>query len=270
MQVDSFLKVRYQGEVCLVDIEIQAEAESKMGWRLYKYAARASSIFDLPVISVVFWLERHGRIPPSPFEIRIGKHLSGVWHYTSIEVYRLKAAEILALGEQDIVGLLPLVPLTHDGGTVEQIEAAGKVAQEHASSEEEQVSIITLLGILASRRIDRELADALVRRLVMSQDLLESSPLYQKWAEEWLAQGMEKGLEQGLEQGLERGREEGLTIGVRESVQLVLRARFKALPPEVEQAIAQASRAALEDVLTHVSDESLDQLRVRLETAPQQ
>src|SRR5579875_1300399 len=80
MQVDSFLKVRYQGEVCLVDIEIQAEAESKMGWRLYKYAARASSIFDLPVISVVFWLERHGRIPPSPFEIRIGKHLSGVWH----------------------------------------------------------------------------------------------------------------------------------------------------------------------------------------------
>ncbi len=104
----------------------------------------------------------------------------------------------------------------------------------------------------------------------MSQDLLESSPLYQKWAEEWLAQGMEKGLEQGLEQGLERGREEGLTIGVRESVQLVLRARFKALPPEVEQAIAQASRAALEDVLTHVSDESLDQLRVRLETAPQQ
>jgi predicted transposase YdaD len=197
-----------------------------------------------------------------PFEIRIGKHLSGVWHYTSIEVYRLKAAEILALGEQDIVGLLPLVPLTHDGGTVEQIEAAGKVAQEHASSEEEQVSIITLLGILASRRIDRELADALVRRLVMSQDLLESSPLYQKWAEEWLAQGMEK--------GLERGREEGLTIGVRESVQLVLRARFKALPPEVEQAIARASRAALEDVLTHVSDESLDQLRVRLETAPQQ
>jgi len=253
MQVDSFLRVRYQGAECLVDIEAQAEADTTMGWRLYKYAGRASAIFDLPVISVVLWLERHGRIPTSTHEIRMGDWLSGTWSYKSIEVYRLQAAELLALGEHGALGLLPLVPLTQDGGALEATEDAGRILQAQTSGEE-LASLATLLGILASRHIDRDLADMLVRRLVMSNELLETSPLYQKWAHDW------------LEQGLEQGRIEG----ERESVRRFLQARFGALSTELELAITQADRSALDAVLPHMGDESPEQLLARLTGAAPQ
>jgi len=63
-------------------------------------------------------------------------------------VYRLHAADLLTLGGQGILGLLPLVPLTQNGGTLEAVETAGQLIQAHTNGEE-LASLVTLLGILA-------------------------------------------------------------------------------------------------------------------------
>lgn len=254
LQMDTLFHVEVDGEECLIDLEAQAEADKKMGWRLYKYAARASSIFDLPVISVVLWLEKHGRVPTSPFEIRVGKRLLGTWYYVGIEVYNLRATDLLAKGEH-MPGILPLLPFTRGGETVEAIESAGQLIQRETSGDN-QVALATLLGVLASRKIGHETAMTLVRRWVMSNDLLESSPLYQVWMQEWL----EKNRGKWEEEGREEGREEGM----RESALLMLRSRFGALPPEVEQAINRADRSTLAAFTPFAVSESLEQLRVRL------
>ena len=184
LQMDTLFHVEVDGDECLIDLEAQTASDKKMGWRLYKYAARASAIFDLPVISVVLWLEKHGRVPTSPYEVRVGKRLLGTWYYVSIEVYNLHAADLLAQGER-MPAILPLLPFTQGGGTVAAVESAGQIIQ-RATTGENQVALATLLGVLASRKIGHETAMTLVRRWVMSNDLLESSPLYQVWMQEWL------------------------------------------------------------------------------------
>ncbi len=61
--------------------------------------------------------------------------------------------------------------------------------------------------------------------------------------------GVEKGLEQGLEQGLEKGRDEGK----REALRRIVQARFGAAPEALERRIAEADRAALDQMLDRVS-----------------
>lgn len=92
-------------------------------------------------------------------------------------------------------------------------------------------------------KLDQEVADTLVRRLIMPDEILEMSPLYRKWVGE--------------------SREEGVAVGLREAITAVLQGRFGALPAEVEQALASADRATLESLLPDMATGSLAQLRAR-------
>lgn len=90
----------------------------------------------------------------------------------------------------------------------------------------------------------------------MSSNTLELSPLYLKWREE--------ARELGLEEGREIGHEAGVDDGLRNAATLLLRGRFGSVPPEMEQAIASASRGHLDNFMLHATTETLDELRARL------
>jgi len=228
-----------------VDIEAEAQPRPDIGERLADYAARAKVVTGLKVISVVLWLNAGGAPPPSPYEDRLADPLLGTRHFFGVAVYQLPAEMLLARGH---AGLIPLVPFTPEGGDPAMIERAARAIKERVSAATEVQELESLLTVFASRTIGEAQATDIIRRLFMSTEILETSPIYQRL------------VEQGREEGREQGREEG----VRAAVLLVLRGRFDPLPFEVERAVGAASRAALEDTLRHAASEDLERIQARL------
>jgi hypothetical protein len=70
--------------------------------------------------------------------------------------------------------------------------------------------------------------------------------------EQGIRQGVEQGIRQGVEQGIRQGVEQGRTQALRDTLQRMLRARFGALEPGIEQRIAAASPAELDRWLERV------------------
>ncbi len=254
--MDTLLRVRYKGIECAMDIEAEARPEPDIGSRLCDYAARVRGATGLRVISVVLWLQPHGKPPESPYKMYVEDLLLGTWAFWGIEVYELEADALLTRG---LLGLLPLIPFTHNGDNEVAIERAAFDIYEQAPAEQ-KADLEALLGTFGSRAIGNAAMKAILGRLPMSIDLVKTSPLYQEWTDE--------ALQEGLRIGREEGREEGQREALRQSILSILRQRFAAIPPEVDVALAQADLATVQAVLDHAVSDSLEQIRERLGLPP--
>jgi hypothetical protein len=238
--LDTLLRVRYAGVACAVDLEAEARPRTEMARRLFEYGTRASVVTGLPVISVVLWLQAGNAPPASPYELRVGNLLLATWHFIGIALYDLDAQALFTPG---LIGLLPLVPFTRDGGDVATIERAAEIVKQRAPASDLS-ELESLLAVFAARAISDDAARAIIRRLFMSTEILEQSPLYRAW----------------IQQGIEQGKAEGLRIALLG----VLRGRFGTVPPELTQAINAAPADALERLLEYAGTESVEQLQARL------
>lgn len=245
--MDTLYRVSYQGVECAVNVEAQAYPDPAMPRRCFEYGSRASIVYGLPTLSVVLWLERHGAVPRPPYEMRVGSWIQATWQFVNVELYQLSAREALATGHP---GLLPLVPFMRDAD-LSAVEAAARLAREQtpdvAASE-----LVSLLAVFGARRFGSDTLLAMIRRLFMSTELLEQSPLYREWVAKAQAEGEAK------------GEVEGEVRGLRESVQTVLESRFQTLDAELLAAIAAADIETLRGALRHVALDSLDDARERL------
>jgi hypothetical protein len=234
--LDTLLRVRYHGIECAVDIEAEARPHAEIGRRLFEYGSRASIVTGLPIFSAVLWLERGGAPAPSPYELRADDRLLATWHFTGIEVYRLRAEELI---EQGPAALLPLVPFTDGGKELATIERAALTVKERAPAQDVQ-ELEALLAVFATRVFDTDVILTLMRRLFMSTEIIGQSALYQ----EALAQGKADGL--------------------RDAALTALRGRFGELPADLAQAVTHASAEQIQDVLAHIGTDTLEQARARL------
>lgn len=246
--LDTLMRVRYDGEECAVDIEAEARPKPDIGRRLFEYGARANIVTGLPVISVVFWLEPGGAPPTSPYVLRAGRRRCGEWDFTGIELYKEPAESLL---ERRVTGLLPLVPFMRGGASLDVIERTAVLVRDQASPAEIG-ELEALLAVFGSRAVGAEVMRNLVRRILMSTEIIGTSPLYQ----EWIAEATEKGREQGIEQGT--------ALGQRTAALLVLRGRFGEVPEPIAQTLEKASAELLQTMLLHVATESLEQIAARL------
>jgi hypothetical protein len=246
--LDTLLRVRYENAECAVDVEAEARPHADIGRRLFEYGARASIVIGLPVISVVLWLEPDGKAPASPYELRAGSRLVATWEYIGIEMYRLPAEELIA---RDLVGLLPLVPFAQGGRDLAVIERAADLVNERAT-DVERGELGSLLAVFASRAFGVDVARSIFGRLHVSNEILESSPLYQQWMREWREKGRQEGIQEGIQ------------VALRESMLALLQQRFGELPPDIVGALTSANRGTLEALLPDLLTISLDELRARL------
>ena len=246
--LDTLQRIRYQGVECAANIEAEARPRPDMPRRCFEYGARASIIHGLPIISIVLWLEPGGAIPTSPYELRAGDRLIATWHFIGIEVYRLRAADLLARGQ---VGLLPLVAFTDDGKSLATVETVAQVVQQRASSKD-VAELELLLALFSARALGTETVLQLIRRLFVNTEILEESPLYH-----YLVQ---KATEQGMAQGMAQGEERGL----REGVLTALSIRFGDPAAGIAQAISVADRETLRAILLNAATDTLAQVRERL------
>lgn len=266
--LDSLLRVRYRGEECLIDLEAEARPKPDIPRRLYAYGTRTNVITALPVLSVVLWLERGGAVPTSPYVLRVANEVLATWHFIGIEVYKLRAEDLIARG---LLGLLPLTPFTSGGDNFQMFERVAELVKDRAPSED-VVELEMLLGVFGARHFGDAPVLSTIRRILMSTEIIGTSPLYQYWVREateeslakGLAEGLEKGLMKGLEEGKAEGEAKGKAEGLREAVLAMLRGRFGELAPDLSQALAAAGVEALEGLLPHLATESLDAIRTRL------
>ena len=104
-------------------------------------------------------------------------------------------------------------------------------------------------------------------RLVVSYDLLESSPLYQEWKQEWSEKNRwrweEPAHAAGVAEGRVEGRVEGHVEGLRRAVTLMLSSRFGEPSADLALAIASADEATLDEVILHSGSDSLEEIRAR-------
>ena len=257
--MDTLYRVSYQGVECAVNVEAQVYPDPTMPRRCFEYGSRASIVYGMPALSVVLWLERRGAVPTPPYEMRVGSWLQAIWQFVNIELYQLPAREVLAAGSP---GLLPLVPFMRDAD-LSAVEAAARLAREQ-TPDEAASELVSLLAVFGARRFGSQTVLAMIRRLFMSTELLEQSPLYQEWVAKAQAEGMVKGRAEGEVKGRAEGEAQGEAHGLRESVQAVLESRFQTLDAELLAAIAEADTETLRGALRHVALDSLDEARERL------
>jgi hypothetical protein len=250
--LDVLARVRYRGVECAADIEVEARPRPEIARRLFEYGARIATNTGLPVLSVVLWLESGGVPPASPYVIRAGDEVLATWRFAGVELYHLGAEQLIAPG---LLGLLPLVPFSRDGIDIAVIERAGQIVKERAPADE-LGEMETLLAIFGARTFGAEVMRAMLRRLAMSTEILDTSPLYQEWKREWQEQGMQQGMQQGIQQGH--------ADAWREALLLVLRGRFGELPESLVGATSAAPSERIEEALARAATASLDELAAML------
>jgi hypothetical protein len=252
--MDTLFHARYHGFDCLFNIEAQTDIDREMPRRLADYAARARSMYGLPVISVVLWLKLKGNVPQPPFEEWLDDLFISSHNFINIEVYRLDAREVLQLG---MIGLLPLIPLMQNADV--ETDAAAMAALAQSMPAPLNLSASELLAVFIARQFnDQDLALSIFRRFFMSTELLEESPLYRAWIGKAHADGVAEGITEGSAESL------------RESLRVVLESRFGAIDPDLLALIASLDIPTSRAALPHVATETLQEIQAWLrQQAPQ-
>ena len=187
--VDLVLFLRRRGERYVRHVEFQARHRADLALRCFEYATRLVVQLRLPVLTTVVYLK-----PPAPRELIFRETLGGtVVHERLFDVLRLwelDAREALALGPGGaaLVGLLGRADLQAIGRASRQIRRQAPIAQQP-----------DLLAILQSLSTGRYTARQLA--VVIPEEVVMDSSLYDKVRDMAHAKGVAKGLEKGLEKG---------------------------------------------------------------------
>jgi len=213
---DALLRVRSPeyGEFLIAN-EIQLRPDPKMPRRMRAYAALAEEHYQLPVYPVVVNILSKGAE-----SVIDHYHLEfmGLKAYQDFKVINLGQVPVNLVFEQELMTLLPFVPVLQGGHK----EAILTKALNWLKSDEELAHLETLLAFMASFVHKTEVVQRLMR---WDMAILRESP--------WYEQILQEGVELGLEQGMEKGRQEGQT----EVALRLLKRRFTYLPAEYEARI---------------------------------
>jgi hypothetical protein len=200
-ETDFLLDVIQNERQMLIHMEFQSREDEDMAQRLLEYNVLATREHRRPVLSCVIYLRKDSKIAESPliWELPNGQKVL-YFHFIVIKLWDITADELI---QTNLTGLLPLVPLTKDGG---QYEVIDEVATKLAAAIE--YNLLEYARRFASL-VFKEGSDHewLNRRFAVYKDILEDS---------WVVQEQ---------------RREGELRGLHLAVQDVIQARFPEILP---------------------------------------
>jgi hypothetical protein len=185
VRLDRLIEVEYELERLLINFELQATRDKKIGRRLLRYSLEALEEYELPVLSCVIHLQDVGELsePPLRWEI-CGKRRLLWFDYVSIQLAEKTTQE---LREMNLLGLLPLFILSKDGRNFDVLDEV--IERLDAAHERELLSLTRLFAEAAFT--DKAERAYIARRFAMLQDI-ESTPTYQRLT----SKGREEGTRQ--------------------------------------------------------------------------
>jgi hypothetical protein len=113
IRLDRLIEVEYCGQRMLINLELQAAKDPRMGIRLLRYSLAALEEYKLPVLSCVIYLQHVAEVsePPLCWEIFEGRCV--LWFdFVCIQLAEMTIEE---LRRMNLLGLLQLFILSKDG-----------------------------------------------------------------------------------------------------------------------------------------------------------
>lgn len=194
IDIDILYEAMLDGERIIFHLEFQRSNDANMANRVLEYNVFASCKYDCTVISFVIYLKQENRIvePPLIRKVPNGREILR-FDFTNIKLWEIPTNE---LRRTRLVGLLPLLALTREGGSPEVVDEA-ITSIEYSTIDNEVKSILLSITLtLATLTLDKpEHKDWLRRRFRMYQDIIRDSEIYQIIIQE----GVEKGHQQELQ-----------------------------------------------------------------------
>lgn len=220
---DALLKVLVDGKQALLHVEFQTYEDDAMERRMLEYNVLAERQYDgLPVCSFVIYLQKR-KVAQTPYVRRfVDGQIVHQFHFRVVKLWEVPAQFIL---DQDLDGLLPLLPLTMGGKEPEVISImVNRLAK---SGDKNLLSLAEMVGgLVFSRQSEKTWFE---RKFAMLDEILKESWVYQKIVNE--------GLQEGRQQGREEGRQQGWRSSRQTIIDLVNR-RFPALSDLASRRVA--------------------------------
>jgi hypothetical protein len=107
------MSVIFHSEEMLLHLEIQSKEDRTMAQRLLEYNVLATREHKRPVLSCVLYLRQDHRLADPPLRWTLpGGQETLIFHFLALRLWEIPSEELLQRG---LSGLLPLLPLTHEG-----------------------------------------------------------------------------------------------------------------------------------------------------------
>jgi predicted transposase YdaD len=194
IDIDILYEVTLDGERVIFHLEFQRSNNANMANRVLEYNVFASCKFDCTVISFVIYLKKESKLvePPLIRKVPDGREILRL-DFTNIKLWEIPTSE---LRQTKLIGLLPLLALTREGGSPEVVDEAINGIEHSSIDNEIKANLLSITLTLATLTLDKpEDKDWLRRRFRMYQDILRDTEIYQIIMQE----GVEKGHQQELQ-----------------------------------------------------------------------
>jgi len=215
---DTLYRVKWRKEQFILHVEFQRNPDLAMGRRLWHYNALTAIHTNLPVCSVVIYLvESNGTFVQSPYVLPLpnGRPTQRL-DFDTIKLWEIPPD---VFEQPELMGLLPLLPLTQDAKELETVDRM--IADLQKAGLESLLMIGFAFSVL--KFPSKEQTARLKARFFMLHDILK---------ETWVFQDVRQ-------EGKEEGREEGAQQTKKRDLLLFVEARFPTLLAQAKQAVEQ-------------------------------
>src|SRR5579859_4907969 len=185
--------ITWEGEQMGFHIEFQKRHDTNMGRRVWRYNALACDRTDLPIYSVVIYLadDEHPVVEP-PYAIKLPN--GEIVHYFLFQNIKLWEIPSETLLEQNLPGLLPLLPLTREGQQRETVEQMYRRLQQAGKTD-----LLAIGYSIAFHALRQETEHQWLEEIFMeNKNILEGTPLGDRILERGVIRGREEGFAQVL------------------------------------------------------------------------
>ncbi|MDQ6660261.1 MAG: hypothetical protein M3Z24_04765 [Chloroflexota bacterium] len=264
LRVDRVYKGKHQGEDCIIHLEMESGANSKISHRLLEYNAYLLSKFELPVISIIVYPFRVS-MAKSPLRVMHRKQELLTFHFIVFPLWKLEAEDYLK--EHQVI-MYALLPVMHGANYQTLSQALDELVTCYNGNDERLQKKLLCFSVLMRRAetVPSEDKARMEERIHMFDNLLENDPWIQKKAAEAKArgeaegrlegqkegrmEGRREGHREGRREGQREGRVEGEIIGAQKTLLSILEVRFPELKEYADKRIKRISQVEQLNILT--------------------
>ncbi|RLC92448.1 MAG: hypothetical protein DRI79_00460, partial [Chloroflexi bacterium] len=228
-RVDFVHRVVHAGQEYLLHMEFQIEHRAEVPRRMFVYSALLTQQFDLPVITLVLYLQRQAASIPGTYEVRVGSELVNSFTYRTLRLWEYEGA--IRRGQYPELAPLLVMLVERPDREILTRERELILAEEDPQKRADLLACAVTIG---ARYFDKEFLWRFFREEV---EMLKGA----SFIEDWLEEKLEEGLQQGLQQGSLEAR--------RQDILHILRTRF-------DLSEEKATRALMER-LQEIEDQAL-------------
>jgi hypothetical protein len=154
IDIDILYEVMLDGERIIFHLEFQRSNNTNMANRVLEYNVFASCKFDCTVVSFVIYLKKESRIVEPPFirALPNGKEIVRL-DFTNIKLWEVPTDE---LRRTSLVGLLPLLTLTQEGGRPEVVDEAITGIERSTVNDDIKANLLSITLTLAVLALEKQ------------------------------------------------------------------------------------------------------------------